>query len=259
MSRPWDRYVDPADLRVFESAGYGRRAGLSGSPALVVVDVNNGFLGDAPEDTLTSIARFRNSCGPVGWAAIRVIERLLDTARQASHPVVFTTGRDDDRDIQAATWATKSSRVLEEYDTGIREYSNALPEVLGVRADEPVVRKSHASAFFGTRLDIHLRSLGVDQLVVCGTATSGCVRASVVDAFSLGYRVAVVGDGCFDRSDLSHAVSLFDIDQKYADVVDGAEALAFLATGSGSEPGSESGSGGSVSGPVSGSGDRVRR
>lgn len=236
-SKPWDRYVDPDELRVFESAGYGRRTGMAGRAALMVVDVNNGFLGDVPEEKLTSIARFRNSCGPAGWAATKVIARVLAAARQAPCPVVFTTGRDDDREIQAATWATKSSRVLEEYDTGIREYSNSLPEILGVRAEEPIIRKSHASAFFGTRLDIHLRSLGVSQLIVCGTATSGCVRASVVDAFSLGYRVAVIGDGCFDRSELSHAVSLFDMDQKYADVVESDEALAFFAGAASTESG----------------------
>lgn len=231
MARPWDQYITSEIQEVFDRAGYGQRAGMQGRAALLVIDVNMGFLGSEPEATLTSIERYRNSCGPAGWSAMESILRVLSTARESDTPVVFTTGRDDDREIQAATWATKTNRVLEEYDTGIRQWSNSLPETFEVRDNEPTIRKSHASAFFGTRLDIHLRSLGIEQLVICGTATSGCVRASVIDAFSLGYRVALVNEGCFDRSEVSHAINMFDMDQKYADVVDENDAISFLRSG----------------------------
>jgi nicotinamidase-related amidase len=90
--------------------------------------------------------------------------------------------------------------------------------------------KPKPSAFFGTPLTSHLTLLGADSLIVVGTTTSGCVRASVVDAFSHNYRVAVVEDGCFDRSQASHALALCDMDAKYADVVSSDEVLGHFAT-----------------------------
>src|SRR5688572_5628501 len=82
-----------------------------------------------------------------------------------------------------------------------------------------VIHKGASSAFLGTPLTMLLRDLGVDTVVCCGETTSGCVRATVVDASSLRFHVAVVAECCFDRTQMSHHVSLFDMDQKYADVV----------------------------------------
>ena len=93
---------------------------------------------------------------------------------------------------------------------------------------ELVIRKHKPSAFFGTPLASFLVQLGVDSLLLAGTTTSGCVRATAVDAFSQNYRVAVVEEGCFDRGQASHALSLFDLHAKYADVVSLAETLAFV-------------------------------
>ncbi len=92
-----------------------------------------------------------------------------------------------------------------------------------------MIVKAKPSAFFGTPLPIYLRTLGVDTLLVCGTSTSGCVRATVVDGFSHGYHVFVVEDGCFDRSEFSHRVNLFEMNAKYADVITLDEALGYLS------------------------------
>ena len=97
-----------------------------------------------------------------------------------------------------------------------------------------VVKKQKPSGFFGTNLASYLTLLGCDSVIVVGTTTSGCVRATVVDAFSLNYRVILAEEGCFDRSEASHAVSLCDMHAKYADVVPTAEVLSYfnrLATG----------------------------
>ena len=97
-----------------------------------------------------------------------------------------------------------------------------------------VIRKQKPSGFFGTNLAAYLTLLGCDSVVVVGTTTSGCVRATVVDAFSLNYRVTLAEEGCFDRSEASHAISLCDMHAKYADVVPTAEVLSYfdrLATG----------------------------
>jgi len=91
-----------------------------------------------------------------------------------------------------------------------------------------VVKKQKPSGFFGTNLPSYLTLLGCDSVIVVGTTTSGCVRATVVDAFSLNYRVIVAEEGCFDRSEASHAVSLCDMHAKYADVVSLEETLRYL-------------------------------
>ncbi|MGH6784613.1 MAG: isochorismatase family protein, partial [Sphingomicrobium sp.] len=91
-----------------------------------------------------------------------------------------------------------------------------------------VIFKERASGFFGTPLVAHLTQLGVDSLIVCGESTSGCVRASCVDAYSLGYHVSIVEECVFDRSPLSHKVNLFDLHHKYADVMHLDEVVAHL-------------------------------
>jgi nicotinamidase-related amidase len=91
-----------------------------------------------------------------------------------------------------------------------------------------VIKKQKPSGFFGSNLASYLTLLGADSVVVVGTTTSGCVRATVVDPFSLNYRVILAEEGCFDRSEASHAVSLCDMHAKYADVVATAEVLAYF-------------------------------
>jgi nicotinamidase-related amidase len=91
-----------------------------------------------------------------------------------------------------------------------------------------VIKKQKPSAFFGTNLLSYLVLLGADSLIVTGSTTSGCVRASVLDAFSNNYRVTVVEDGCFDRSQASHAINLCDMNAKYADVIKSDEVLAYF-------------------------------
>ena len=93
-----------------------------------------------------------------------------------------------------------------------------------------VVYKQKPSGFFGTNLASYLTLLGCDSVIITGTTTSGCVRATVLDAFSLNYRVAVVEEGCFDRSQASHAINLCDMNAKYADVVKTDEVLSFFDT-----------------------------
>jgi maleamate amidohydrolase len=91
-----------------------------------------------------------------------------------------------------------------------------------------VVLKQKPSGFFGTNMASYLTLLGCDSVIVTGTTTSGCVRATVIDAFSLNYRVALAEEGCFDRSQASHAINLCDMNAKYADVVKTSEVLAYL-------------------------------
>lgn len=232
MSRIWDAVIPEDERRVFEAAGYGQRAGWGASPALVVVDVNYNFVGDRPEPILDSIKRFRNSCGEVGWRAIPRIARLLQAARAAEIPIFYTTqGVTLDR-LGMGSWAAKNARALEASPEA-REIGPEIVREIAPRPGEVVIKKTKPSAFFGTPLASFLTALRVDTLVVSGTTTSGCVRASVVDAFSLNYKVVVVEDCCFDRSETSHRVSLFDLNAKYADVLRLDEVVAQLAARAG--------------------------
>ncbi len=231
----WDDFLTDRDRAVFAAAGLGSRAAFGARPVVVVVDVTYNFCGDRPEPVLESIKRWRNSCGVEAWEAIGHIRTMVDAAHDARVPVVFTTGTDYRPDrFDAGRWADKNSRFSEaSVDEDARQRRRIGNHVVEPIAPEPrdlVVSKAKPSAFFGTLLPAHLTALGADSLIVCGTTTSGCVRATVVDAFSYNYRVAVVGECTFDRGQASHAINLFDMNSKYADVVSLTETVDYLAS-----------------------------
>jgi maleamate amidohydrolase len=217
--RPWDPYLSERDRAVLAASGYGQLGGFGKRPVVLVVDVNYAFAGDRPEPILESIKRWPNSCGLEAWAAIEKIAGLLDVARAKGLPVIYTTSirRPDGWDFGG--WLWKSSRTLSEKppSTNARKGSD-IPDEIAPQPTDIVIRKRKPSAFHNTDLASYLVTLGADSLLVVGTTTSGCVRASVVDAFSHHYRVILAEDGCFDRTDVSHAINLFDMQAKYADV-----------------------------------------
>ena len=216
--RVWDDFVTEQDKAVFEAAGYGQKGPLGTRPALLIVDVNYNFVGDRPEPILESIKRFRNSCGEIGWAAIPYIRDLLETARAAHLPVIYSTGerRFDGRD--SGRWAAKNTRVGEASDLeghmGVQILKDIEP-----KDEDLVISKKKPSVFFGTPLMSILNAQRVDTLLVGGGTTSGCVRASVVDAFSYNFRVSVIEECTFDRGQSAHKINLFDMNAKYADVL----------------------------------------
>ncbi|MBI2304127.1 MAG: isochorismatase family protein [Chloroflexi bacterium] len=217
--RSWQEIVPEADRAVHQKAGFGKRRPLGDRPALLVIDVKRSFVGSRPKPVLEAVEEYRNSCGEAGWVALEAIKKLLAACRGAGLPVVFTTG-----DAITRQWcggSTKGGIGKATLDLEAEE----IPEAIAPQSGEMVLRKTKASAFFGSPLEHCLRASGIDSLIVVGTSTSGCVRATVVDAFSYGYRVVVVEEGTFDRFQLSHLVSLFDMNAKYADVVTLEEAL----------------------------------
>jgi nicotinamidase-related amidase len=212
------------------AAGYGARQGFGKRPALMVVDVNYFFCGDRPEPILESVKRWRNSCGEEAWIAIKTIKRLADAAREKGIPVIYSTGTSSADQWNRGSWAWKNSRINEDVQANTaasRDGSAIIPEIAPGPHDL-VIAKEKPSAFFGTPLSSYLVLLGCDSLIVTGTTTSGCVRTTVVDAFSNNLRVIFVEDRCVDRSQASHAMSLFDMNAKYADVVSSVEVLSRL-------------------------------
>lgn len=223
----WERFLTARDLEVLAASGYGATAGLGRRPVVLVVDVTYNFCGDRREPVLESIKRWRNSCGEEAWDAIPAIRTLVDTAHRSGLPVVYTTGMDYRPDgFDAGRWADKNSRAGETVQTVLRGHD--VVAELAPEERDIVLEKAKPSAFFGTLLQSHLTALGADSLLVCGTTTSGCVRATVVDAFSYNYRVAIVEEGTFDRCTASHHITLFDMSQKYADVMALADATRYL-------------------------------
>lgn len=213
--RGWDTFLTPRDRAVYARAGYGATVGIGQRPAVLVVDVTEEFCGpDLP--VLDAIAQAPLSCGDRAWNAVAVIRRLLAVARGADVPVAYTVmgGRGPEFGL---AWARKrrGDGVVATTATGPGHVVDAVRP----HAGDLVVTKAKPSAFHGTDLHSQLAQREVDTVVVCGGTTSGCVRATAVDAFSFDYRTVVVEDACFDRGEASHWMSLFDLQQKYADVV----------------------------------------
>ncbi|MBO38008.1 MAG: hydrolase [Rhodospirillaceae bacterium] len=232
VERIWNKFLTERDKQVFEKSGFGAEAGFGKRPALLVIDVSYNFCGDRPEPILESIKRFHNSCGEYAWEALPHIKMLIDKCHEKKIPVIYTTGTVREDGWDAGGWAWKNSRTDEDVTapkmSGFNRDGNEIMDEIAPSPQDIVIYKHKPSAFSGTPLSGFLNDLGADSLLVTGTTTSGCVRASVIDAFSNNYRVSVVEEGCFDRSQASHAINLCDMHAKYADVVTTEDALAYV-------------------------------
>lgn len=215
--RVWDPYLSERDRALSEKTGYPVARGLRGRIALVVVDVTYAFTGPADTSLLEAIEVWPDACGPDAWSAIPRIRRLLDAFHEDDRPVWFSRPRPRHLDGRGALeWRGARSSPHAPVD-GI-DGTQIVAEVAPRRHDV-VIEKNAPSAFFGTELIAGLVAAGINTVIVCGGTTSGCVRSTVVDAFSYGLRVLVAEDACFDRGEASHAVSLFDMDSRYAEVL----------------------------------------
>jgi maleamate amidohydrolase len=194
--------------------GFHGRSGVGERPALIVVDVNLGFTD--PASPLV--------CELDG--VVLAIAQLLAAARRASLPVFFTTVAYDDEGKEAAAVFIEKIPALLTLEAGSR-WTEIDPRIAPLPG-EPVLAKLFASAFFGTPLSALLREAGCDSLVVTGASTSGCVRATVVDALQHGYRTVVPREAVGDRNPAAHEASLYDIDTKYGDVVSIDEAVGYF-------------------------------
>lgn len=225
--RVWDDFTTELDRKSFEASGFGQRGGLGKRPALLMVDFHYSYVGDRPEPILESIKRFRNSCGERGWRCVEKAAELLAAARQAKIPIFHSTNKRRADGMDTGRWSKKNNRAME-----IPRFSGHLAsdfiEELAPLPEEVVIHKIKPSIFFGTPLVSLLNDMKVDSVLIAGATTSGCVRATVLDAFSYNYAVGVVEECVVDRWESSHAMTLFDLNAKYADVVSLAEAKEFL-------------------------------
>lgn len=220
----WDGIITEEEVRRYERAGFGGAGGIGTRPALLIIDVQYRTVGTSPKPYWEAIEEYPTSCGDVGWAAVRAIEPLLGLCRKKGFPVLYPHVAPKNAATDGGRLAAKIPSIM-----GVNARGYDFVEEIAPRAGDVLLPKKHPSAFFGTPLVSHLVDLGVDTLVVTGCTTSGCVRSSVTDAFAYNFKVLVPQDCVYDRAPTSHAVNLFDLDGKYADVLPSAEVMALLA------------------------------
>jgi nicotinamidase-related amidase len=201
---------------------YSRKTFVGPAPALLAIDLYEVAYQGGAKPVAELHRTYPSSCGENAYAAIEPTKRLFASARKAGIPIFYTTSDTRADSLPGRVTATRRRNT----PTDAASYS-IRPEFKPQPGDV-VITKQRASAFYGTPLMAHLTQLGIQTVIVCGESTSGCVRASAVDAYSNGFHVVLAEECCFDRSMLSHKVNLFDLHHKYADVMHIDEVTAHL-------------------------------
>jgi len=214
-TRPWDALMPQIDVDVIDAAGYATRgAGAWDSrakgkrPAVLCIDMQDLAFGPNA-DILTAIKEHHTAAmGEIAWQALPVIKSVVDTARELGMPVLHT-------------------QVIPRGLTADHPFTQIVPELKPLEG-EVVIQKSLASAFAGTAMLRHLVQMQIDQVIIVGNSTSGCVRATAIDAQQYGFAVCVPEDAVFDRIQLSHQATLLDLWMKYALVAPAEDVIADL-------------------------------
>jgi nicotinamidase-related amidase len=208
--------VDADTMDIYKA--YQRKIYVGDNPAVLAIDLyNKAYLGGSRP--VKEVDReFSGTCGENAWNALPATQKLFAAARRAGVPVIYTTRHVDTAGVHS------TNRSLKRGGDDIYDIKAELAPEPG----ELVIYKERASAFFGTPLVAHLQMKRIDSLIICGESTSGCVRASTVDAYSYGFHNTLVEECTYDRSMINHKVNLFDLHHKYADVMHVEEVLAHL-------------------------------
>ena len=216
----WTDVVDPSELEIYQDFFKRDVRTVGDKPALLAIDLYEKVYAGGPLPVREVNRSHPGACGIHAYNAIEPTKRLFAAARAAGIPIVYTTANPNPR-VSATNRQKNRSEAVSKSGTEIWKDFAPQPSDL-------IIRKERASGFFGTPLTAHLQQWGVRSLIVCGESTSGCVRASVVEGFSNGFHMTVVEECVYDRSVLSHKVSLFDMHHKYADVMHIEEVVSHL-------------------------------
>ena len=219
----WLASIPDKDRGVYELAGFANRVGFGKRPAVLVIDLQYRTAGDHPapiEEAITTM--YPTACGEPAWEAVGHVARLLEAAREKDVPIIYPYVAPK-REVDAGRFGQINPLV-----TSIPERGYQFIDEIAPREGDVLLPKRHASAFFGTALASYLVDFGADTVLVTGATTGGCVRATVADAFSYNFHTIVVEECVFDRIRISHDISLFDMDAKYADVVPVETAITYL-------------------------------
>ncbi len=208
----WKDVMDPEILDIYKA--YKRPLYIGKRPALLAIDLYKQVFEGGPRPVYEVVKEFPSSCGINAWNAVKPIQEVFALARANKFPVFYTTGDARKQAKPKAVEATQRQNRKEDPTVGYTIMDEFKPA-----SQDVIITKQRASGFYGTPLAAHLVQLGIDTVIIVGESTSGCVRASVADAYSNGFHVVVVEEGVFDRSILNHKVNLFDMHHKYADVM----------------------------------------
>lgn len=230
-TRVWDQFLTESDRQSLKAAAPKVPYGFGDHIAVLSIDNYRGVIGDQPEDLVDALSEWPKSMGRAGWSALENIATLFASARSAGLPVLHVTGMAVE-EAGILAWNISRGPIRTKFsDEGAQDRYNRRYDIVDQAAPMPgevVLKKSAPSAFFGTPLLSQLILLGIDTLVVCGEAVSGCVRATVVDGRSYRFRMIVVEECVYDRHEATRAMNLFDIHQKYGDVISLAETLSWI-------------------------------
>jgi maleamate amidohydrolase len=216
----WKDVIPEADLKLYTP--WRRETFVGPRPALLAIDLYDSAYRGGPHRPSELSDRYPTTCGIFAHRAIAPTKLLFAAARRAGLPIFYCTQETRPNNRPRGAVSTRRQSGPQPPDA-YAIYHEFTPE-----ASDVVIWKQRASAFQGTPLFSHLSLLGVQSLIVCGESTSGCVRASVVDAYSNGFHVSLVEECTYDRSELTHKVNLFDMHHKYADVMHVDEVIAHL-------------------------------
>jgi nicotinamidase-related amidase len=221
--KEWQTYLPEEDRKIYEKAGFSGKLPFGKKPALIIIDVVLSFTGTRPMPILEAIEEFPTSCGQAAWDALPKIKGLLEASRATGINVVFIKGDPIDK-----YFAGDTTKGFFNRDETFSKYDHPIHPMITPLPTEYVVQKSKGSAFFGTPLSSYLTRNGIDCVLISGCVTSGCVRATAIDAWNSGFTTFVVEEAVFDRSRHSHLTSLFELNAKYATVITLAETKDYL-------------------------------
>jgi len=222
---PWESFLTEQDRAVIARGRFGRRMGFGQRAAVVVIDAQKYMVGEPGKD-----AEWPSSCGDIGRRAAAEIARVVSAAQAAGVPCFFTRFALDRSGADIGVYGRK--RDLLDNEHWCLEGSvgaELLPQLQPAPGDVVFVKKK-PSGFHGTPLLGYLVERRIDTVIVVGGATSNCIRATVFDASSYNFRTIVPQEAVFDRIPISHAISLFDMDRQFADVVTVQETLDYFTS-----------------------------
>jgi nicotinamidase-related amidase len=231
----WDDILTPEEREVVEIGGFGTASRVGTRPSLLVIDMQNRFLGlKAP--LVESVKTYPASIGERAWATVPRVKALCEAARAARIPIIYTQllkvpRKEGSNQVDLGVEGARIKRAggalpsTEDPEWGPQIIRDLLP---GKDGEEIVLEKNYASAFYATPLLNYLVRFGTDTLILTGITTAGCIRATAVDASSMNYGVIVVEDCVADRCQASHKASLFDVWCRYGDVWGSHQVVEYL-------------------------------
>lgn len=220
----WDAFLTEADRKMIGRGKWGQSIGPGSRPAVILIDVQNYMVGERGKPD----GHYPLSCGEAGWKAIDATKRIVAAARRIGAPIVYTRFVLDPARGEGGAFTKKLGSASGDLAFLAGTHGAEIVPEVKPEAGDLVFDKKKMSSFFGTPLAAYLVDRGVDTIIVTGGSTSNCVRATVVDAFQMNYRVLVPEEAVFDRIAVSHAAALLDIQRLYGDVVTTEEVVAYL-------------------------------